>query len=59
MVGWLVRFRNDLWRKRQGYKVVKDVQGVKWPRFLASFPAMDLRLCKPTQWPTAGSLKSP
>jgi hypothetical protein len=29
MTGWLARFRNDLWRKRQGYKVVK-AHGVKW-----------------------------
>jgi hypothetical protein len=28
--GWFTRFRNDLWRKRQGWGVMKDAQGVKW-----------------------------
>jgi hypothetical protein len=28
-MSWLIRFRNDLWRKRHGYKIVKDARGVK------------------------------
>jgi hypothetical protein len=27
--GWFIRCRNDPWRKRQGYKIVKDVHRVK------------------------------
>jgi hypothetical protein len=26
-MSWLIRFRNDLWRKRHGYKIVKDARG--------------------------------
>jgi hypothetical protein len=47
--GWFIRCRNDLRRKRQGYKIVKDFHGVKgwvskWPRRFEhklSYPTSD------------------